>query len=682
MPLTTNRFEARSLDWPAWRQYLLAAVLAIAGLGLGVLLVARGGGPPALMGIGALMVLVPLLRPGAVAASAAIGALGLTALQEAAPGGTGMLLYLGGAALAVGTAAWSARAHDRASLAWQRSQATCESLRDILASLNEGVIAADRDHRVSYMNPSASSLTGWPVADAVGRPLAEVYQPIDDQRREPLPQPAQRAGRGAWPGPVRLLTPDGREPVVEDSVAVLSGADADGTGIDGSGAAHGLVVVLRDAAERHAAEHARLRQLERLLEADRRKDDFLATLAHELRNPLAPAAHALALLKLTHVEPALERQAREQAVGILDRQLRHMVRLVEDLMEVSRITRDRLELRRSPVELATVLAQAAEAVRPALSAAGQKLTLSQPDEPVWLEADASRLVQVFSNLLGNAGKYSAPGAPVTVQVTVQAPGPVPDAARTDGRWVEVAVRDRGIGIEPVLLPRLFEMFSQVQRSTQPASGLGIGLGLARRLAELHGGEIVARSAGLGLGSEFVVRLPLGSEIRPAASASPADEPGPAAAAGPWNPLPLDTMPPPPPEGGRWRVLVVDDNRDAADTLAMLLTLCGYDTRTAHDGLRALDAAQLFRPQLVLLDIGLPQLDGHEVARRLRQQAWARQLVLVALTGWGQAPDRLASDAAGFDAHLVKPVDHGALLPLLARLLLTRRGPDGSPAAPR
>lgn len=673
MPLASNRFDPRSLDWPAWRQYLAALALSGAGLGLGLLLLAQEGPLPALPGIAALMLLGALVRPGPVAAAVVLGAGGLAVAQGDATVRSGLLPYLGTGAVAVGVAAWSARAHDRARQAWQRSQATCESLRDILASLHEGVIAAGADGRVSYMNPSASSITGWPVADAVGRPLAEVYQLIDEQRREPLAPPAQRAGAAAGSGPVRLLTPDGREPVVEDSVAMLSGADADGTGVDGHGSGpRGLVLLLRDVAARQAAERARERQIERLHEADRRKDDFLATLAHELRNPLAPAAHALALLKLTHAGPELDQQAREQAIGTLERQLRHMVRLVEDLMEVSRITRDRLELRRLPVELAIVLEQAAEAVRPMLSAAGQTLTLTLPDEPVWLDADASRLVQVFSNLLGNAGKYSAPGTPVSVQATVLAPEPGPDGEPADRGWVEVAVRDRGIGIEPVQLPRLFEMFSQARRSPQPSGGLGIGLGLARRLAELHGGEILAHSAGPGQGSEFVVRLPLradGPPLAPQALPATRDELHP--------PSSMQNAAPPTPEQGPWRVLLVDDNHDAAETLALLMRLCGYQTRSAHDGLQALDVARQFLPHVVLLDIGLPRLDGYEVARRLRQQAWAEDMVLVALTGWGQPPDRPPPLEAGFDAHLLKPVDHDALLQLVAHTLSRRHGPQRS-----
>jgi signal transduction histidine kinase/CheY-like chemotaxis protein len=379
-----------------------------------------------------------------------------------------------------------------------------------------------------------------------------------------------------------------------------------------------------------------------LRDAERRRDDFLAMLAHELRNPLAPLRHGLQILARPGTDPA----AQAQAHATIDLQMRHLLRLLDDLLDVSRITHDRLELRKARVSLGALLEQAGQACEPALLAAGQTLHLQPLPRPLWLQADAVRLVQVFHNLLANASQYSPPGSAVTV------------AVHDEGDRVAVRVIDRGIGIEAALLPHIFERFTQGRPAPgQLASGLGLGLALARRLVQLHGGELGAHSAGPGQGSEFTVRLPLAEEAEAGAEITripPGAVPG--------------SLPAPAP----WHILVVDDNHDAAITLAMLLALSGHRTHTAHDGLQALATAEALRPDAVLLDIGMPGLDGHEVARRLRAQAWGRATVLVALTGRGQPRDRQACDAAGFDAHLLKPADHERLLGLLGELLGRRR----------
>jgi PAS domain S-box-containing protein len=361
-----------------------------------------------------------------------------------------------------------------------------------------------------------------------------------------------------------------------------------------------------------------------LREADRRKDEFIATLAHELRNPLAPMRNAVYLLRAA---PA----AADRVVDIMDRQVAHMVRLVDDLLEVSRITRGKVDLKREPVDLATAVRAAVDTARPLIDTAGHRLTVELPAEPVTADADPVRLVQVVTNLLNNAAKYTPAGGAVTVV-----------AGREADRAV-VRVRDTGVGIPADMLARVFDLFTQVDRTRRQAQGgLGIGLALVKSLVELHGGAVEAHSDGLGKGSEFVVRLPLAA--------------GPAAATDPTaHARPLADR----------RVLIVDDNRDAAESLADLLRHLGGRVEVAHDGPAALAAAGRFRPAVVLLDIGMPGTDGYEVARRLRADPDQRGLVIVALTGWAQDEDRRRSRAAGFDHHLAKPVAADTLRAVLA-----------------
>jgi CheY-like chemotaxis protein/two-component sensor histidine kinase len=308
-----------------------------------------------------------------------------------------------------------------------------------------------------------------------------------------------------------------------------------------------------------------------------------------------------------------------------------MVRLVDDLLDLNRITHDRLELRRSEVELSSVIQQAVEVARPLVDSAGHHLTIDLPDEPIYLNADRARLAQLFGNLLNNSCKYTRPKGVVSLN------------AKRDGDEVVVSVKDNGAGIPPDKLDSIFDMFMQVDStSDRSQGGLGIGLTLVKRLAEMHGGSIEARSAGEGQGSEFIVRLPVLS--RSAVAEKP-------------ELVESESQP-------QRRVLIVDDNRDSADSLAMLLEITGNKTYMAHDGVEAVEAIEKHQPEVVLLDIGLPRLDGHEVCRRVREQPWGKDIVMIALTGWGQEDDRRRSEEAGFNGHLVKPVDYDKLLELL------------------
>jgi signal transduction histidine kinase/ActR/RegA family two-component response regulator len=368
-----------------------------------------------------------------------------------------------------------------------------------------------------------------------------------------------------------------------------------------------------------------------LREADRRKDEFLATLAHELRNPLAPIRNSLHILRLS----SGGNSAAEQVCEMMERQVGTLVRLVDDLMEVSRITRGKVELRLEPVELAGVIRSAVEASRPLIEAAGHQLAISLPTEPLLIHGDPVRLAQVFSNLLNNAARYMNEGGQIWL------------GARQESGQAIVSVRDTGIGIAAETLPVIFNMFTQVDRSTRRAQGgLGIGLTLVRTLVEMHGGQVEAHSPGLGLGSEFVVRLPLSGD--PTGPGQKSENVRHAA-------LP------------RCRVMVVDDNRDSAVSLGLLLKLLGVEVQVVHDGRSALEKLPLFHPTVVLLDIGMPGMDGYEVARRIRQQPQGQDVMLIALTGWGQEEDRRRSSQAGFNHHLTKPADIDALQSLFMSL---------------
>ena len=380
---------------------------------------------------------------------------------------------------------------------------------------------------------------------------------------------------------------------------------------------------------------ARHRTEEELRDASRRKDEFLATLAHELRNPLAPLGNCLRLL-------GAEGADQERLRAVMERQVAQLGRLVDDLLEVSRITRGSVPLQRAPVTLEEIVQRAVETSQPLIDAAGHRLTVALPAAPLLLVADPARLAQVLANLLNNAAKYTEPGGAIALQ------------AWREGETVVIVVRDTGIGIAAEELPRVFDLFAQVDGGLARAQGgLGIGLTLVRRLVALHGGSVRACSDGIGRGSTFEVRLPL-PPLPPRKDAAA----GVAGEAGPDAPL---------------RLLVVDDNRDHADTLALFLRLAGHEVQVAYDGHEGLAAAARFRPDAVLLDVGMPRLDGYAACRRLRAQPGGAAVVLVALTGWGQDEDRRRSREAGFDAHLVKPADPAALLARVGALVRLRAG---------
>ena len=388
---------------------------------------------------------------------------------------------------------------------------------------------------------------------------------------------------------------------------------------DREGTVCGCVSVCLDMTERKRVEDV-------LREADRRKDEFLATLSHELRNPLAAIRNALEVMRRAGGEAPLG----ERALAIMERQTRQLVRLTDNLLDVSRITRDRMELRRDRFDLRAAVRSAIEATEPLADAAGHVLTVTLPDDPLWVRADFTRLAQAFGNLLNNAVKYTDHGGRITVA-----------AAAEQGRAV-VTLADTGIGIEPSLLPAIFDMFVQIdQGSSRMRSGLGIGLALTRRLIELHDGEIDAHSGGPGTGTTFTVRLPLV-----------------AAAAEPQSPVPPERT------AARCRVLVAEDIPDAAEMMRLMIECMGHEVRVAADGVQALAMAQEFSPQIALLDIGMPRMDGYEAARQIRSALGSRVL-LVALTGWGQEQDQRRAYAAGFDHHVTKPVEPDALESLIA-----------------
>jgi PAS domain S-box-containing protein len=374
-----------------------------------------------------------------------------------------------------------------------------------------------------------------------------------------------------------------------------------------------------DISDRKRAERA-------LKEADRRKDEFLATLAHELRNPLAPISNAMYLLKA----PGQRRRHADRLIDMVQRQVRHIVRLVDDLLEVSRITRGQIELRRAPVALAEILHNAVEANRPLIDARHHQLHVTAPPDALTLNADGVRLTQVFTNLLNNAAKYTPDGGQIWVET---------QAAGADAL---VAVRDSGIGITPHMLPRVFEMFVQGSRGVGEQGGLGIGLTMVRSLVELHDGSIEVRSEGHGRGSEFIVRLPLLSSPCGAQERPPA-----------WAPA----------LSGR-RVLVVDDNHDAADSLGLLLASTGADARVVYSGAEAITVLDSYQPHAAVIDIGMPGMNGYQVAERIRHEPRHARMRLIALTGWGQNADRVRSRASGFDEHLTKPADIDALTAIL------------------
>jgi PAS domain S-box-containing protein len=485
------------------------------------------------------------------------------------------------------------------------------------------VVDSATDYAIFTMNPEgiidgwnagAERLFGYREAEVVGQHDRFLYTPDDAAQKIPEREMKKAADEGR---------------AVNERWHVRKGGDRFwGSGLvqplrDGVSVV-GFLKIMRDMTEQQLLQQA-------LLDADRRKDEFLATLAHELRNPLAPIRNGLQLMRLA----GSDGEAVEQARSMMDRQLVQMVRLVDDLMDVSRITRGKLELKMERVQLHLVLNSAVETSRPLIEQMGHELIVTLPKEPIVVDADLTRLAQVFVNLLNNAAKYSDRGAQIRL------------IAERQGSDVVVTVKDNGIGIAADQLPHIFEMFTQVDRSLEKAQGgLGIGLTLVQRLVEMHAGQIEAHSDGPGKGSEFVVRLPVVVEASVPPKADKRHE-------GDMT--------------SSLRILIVDDNRDSADSLAMMLKIMGNDTHTAYDGEEAVTLSDKFRPDVILLDIGLPKLNGYEACRRIRARSEGEKLVIIAQTGWGQDEDRQRTHDAGFDHHMVKPVDPNALMKMLAGL---------------
>jgi len=388
-----------------------------------------------------------------------------------------------------------------------------------------------------------------------------------------------------------------------------------------------------------------------LKEADRHKDEFLAMLAHELRNPLAPIHNAVRLMHRHEFSDPQLAWSRD----VIGRQLAHLTRLVDDLLDVSRITRGKINLNKEVIELGDLVVRTVETVQPLLDERGHTLSVSVPPGSLAVLGDPTRLSQALGNVLGNAAKYTERGGQIELIVAQL------------GAEVEIRVRDDGIGIPSELMPRIFNLFTQLDRTSGPSqSGLGIGLALVQRLVEMHGGSVAAHSEGPGQGSEFVIRIPTWSREK--------------LESGPTSNLPSELEQSMMNAEGaartQRRILVADDNNDALESLATLLQLSGHEVYTAANGAMALESAEQHRPEVALLDIGMPKLDGYEVARRIRAQPWGQRITLVALTGWGQDSDRRRSQEAGFDSHLVKPLDLDKLTELLAALPSTGAGVRG------
>jgi PAS domain S-box-containing protein len=501
--------------------------------------------------------------------------------------------------------------------------------RALIESMRQGALVLGPDGVILYANPCFAELVGVPRALLAGSAL-ETYVAVED--RPALAALITRCRDAGWQEELRLVRDD-RTAVPAHICMNLLQLDTTAT----------LCAIVSDLTQQKHFEALRLAQ-EELTEADRNKDEFLAMLAHELRNPLVPLQNGLHILELAPGDGSSVQRARE----MMGRQLKHIVRLVDELLDISRITMGKLELRRERTSVNAVLQAAEEAGRPLIEAAGHALAVSPAEEPLWVDVDVMRLSQVLVNLLDNAAKYTRAGGKVELL-----------AAREYGQAV-IRVRDTGAGIPPDQLPRLFDKFFQAGRPrSSPRGGLGIGLSVSRRLVQLHGGAIEARSSGVGEGSEFIVRLPL---------ATTAPRPGGPPGGGERRPE-ASRRAPAPTDDRLTRVLVADDNVDAARSLAMVLEMAGYEVRVAHSGREALEQAEWFRPTVLLLDLSMPELDGFEVCRRIRAQPWGEEMRLLALSGWGQPSHRSAATEAGFDRHLVKPIEPAGLIQLVRSLAL-------------
>jgi PAS domain S-box-containing protein len=494
----------------------------------------------------------------------------------------------------------------------KRDEQTRALLSGIIADSDDAIVSKTLDGIITSWNAGAERMFGWTAAEAIGKPI-ELIIPSDRLEEERQILARLRAGERLDHFETVRHAKDGRMFDISLTISPVK---------DSSGVIVGASKIARDITDRRRLETERN-------DADRRKDEFLAILAHELRNPLAPVRSAAHYLKLKGSEhPELRRP-----IEMIERQVAQMSRLIDDLLDVSRISRGVLGIRRAGVLASEVVDAAVDASQDELRAQGHRLRTSIPDEPIMLLADRDRLVQVLCNLLGNAAKYTPAGGHVELVVT----------ATHD--LLRISVKDDGIGIPPAKLTEIFELFARVDPSLDRQGGLGIGLTLVRQLVELHDGTIEARSRGVGYGSEFVLELPV---VVTATTSTPTR---------------ADAMPTCSPR----RILVADDNRDAAESLKLLLELGGHDVHTVFDGESAVRCAETFEPDIALVDIGMPRANGYEVASRIREQPWGKGIYLVALTGWGQDDDKRRAHEAGFDAHLVKPVPPEALDRLLATM---------------
>jgi PAS domain S-box-containing protein len=488
-------------------------------------------------------------------------------------------------------------------------RASEERYRDLVENANDIIYTHELSGRLTSWNRAGEQISGYKAEEVLGMNIASLIAPDHLERaRHMIAHKVVEGGRTAYE--LDIVTKDGRRLTVEISSRMARQP----------GKAPYVQGMARDITERKSAEQA-------LKDADRKKDEFLAMLAHELRNPLAPIRNALQILTMAGDNTTVVQEMRE----MMERQVQQMVRLVDDLFDVSRITRGTFELRQERVDIRAVAAAALEISKPVVQARKHSLTIDLPSHSLHVQADQARLAQVISNLLNNSARYTPEGGEISLTI------------RQQDRQVVLAVRDNGIGIPPEMLAHVFDMFTQVNGALPVSQGgLGIGLTLVRNLVEMHGGVVEAKSEGVGKGSEFVVRIPL---VEPNALR-----------AGPVEPQAVK----PSKNAPAQRVLVVDDNVDAAESLGRMLRLLGNEVRTAHDGPAAFDLAIDFIPEVILLDIGLPGMNGLEVARRLRQLPGLRDCLLIAQTGWGQDEDRRRTSEAGFDHHLVKPLNLAVL----------------------
>jgi len=488
----------------------------------------------------------------------------------------------------------------------------------IVESSEDAIHSKTLDGRILSWNAGAERIFGYTADEVIGQPITLIVPAELHDAENELLERLRRGERIRHFETVRLAK-DGRRIPISLSVSPVCNS---------RGEIVAAANVSRDISEWKATEHALRVSEEALREEHRRKDDFLATLAHELRNPLAPIRYAVAASR----KPGLSEEKREQGRQIVERQLEHMSRLLDDLLDIARVMHNMLTLRKRRVELRSVIGAAIETCRPKIDAKQHTLALDLPPQPIELDADPVRLAQVFTNLLINAAKFTNPGGRIELHV------------RRDHRNLVVSVRDNGVGMAPETIPHLFTLFSQANTALERSEGgLGIGLALVRGLVALHGGSVEARSGGLGRGSEFSVSLPVIAAMpeRMSQAAGQASKPVKAL-----------------------RVLVADDNRDGADSCATLLEVSGHTVKTAYNGRDAFEFARQFQPDVALLDIGMPELNGYEVAHKIRGEPWGGTIVLVAITGWGQDEDRRRALAAGFDHHLVKPIDPTQLDALL------------------